>query len=184
MEKIERGQGPDKGAEETGASALESTGASTLESMGESAEADVDATLARFLVARIGQRLFAFPAEAVREIVTDVPIYFVPFVPPYIRGIINRLGEPYTVCDLHALFEKRNLDARAFVISRGEDDAMAFLISEVAEMLKVTRDKVRPLSTKEGELSYFSGMVAAGSGNIPVVAIKSLLDKLAHDLRE
>ncbi|MBN2873999.1 MAG: chemotaxis protein CheW, partial [Spirochaetales bacterium] len=68
------------------------------------AEAVVERVWRKFIVAGLIGARYAIPAADVREIVIEAPIHYVPFVPPYVRGFVNRHGEPYTAVDLNVLF--------------------------------------------------------------------------------
>ena len=88
----------------------------------------------KFLVFDIRGKKYALHAEDIREIVMDIPVFYIPFVPPYIRGLINRHGEPYTVFDLNVLFEKEKQDSSTYLILNLENDQLAFLISDIREI--------------------------------------------------
>ena len=97
---------------------------------------DSNETISKLIVFRINQKVYALYANMIREIVLDVPLFYVPFVPSYIRGFINRHGEPYTVFDLNMLFEQQKLDSSTFFILNIEDDQVAFMINDVLEIQK------------------------------------------------
>ena len=46
----------------------------------------------KFVIFKIDNKTYALPGEIVQEIVLDMPIYYLPFVPKYIRGLVNRHG--------------------------------------------------------------------------------------------
>ena len=78
---------------------------------------EVNESISKLIVFRINKKAYALYASMIREIVLDVPLFYVPFVPSYIRGFINRHGEPYTVFDLNMLFEQNKLDSSTFFYS-------------------------------------------------------------------
>ncbi len=139
----------------------------------------------KFLIVEIGKERYGFYADQIKEIVTDQPIYYVPFVPPYIKGFINRHGEPYTAFDLSLLFEKQGLDSRLFLVSRHGGDQLAFQISDVTEILKVSEGELHSLSSMDDGESYFSGVLSReGAEDIFVLNIDSVVARLERDLGE
>lgn len=154
-----------------------------IESRGESEDAAVEEEKIRFLIARIRQQSYAFPAQGVREIVTDAPIHRIPFVPPYIRGLIDHRGEPHTVFDLDILFEKQVLDADTYLICDLDGDRIAFLISEIIEIISLPKSGIHALGDGEDQGGFFAGALGMEEEEIPIINIPSLIRKLSDDLR-
>ena len=50
-----------------------------------------------WLIFSIAGKKYAMRSADVLEIIRDVPIYKLPFMPAYIEGVINRRGDPFTV---------------------------------------------------------------------------------------
>jgi chemotaxis signal transduction protein len=114
----------------------------------------------KFVFFRIGAGLYGLPADHVQEIMLDLQIHYLPFLPPYVRGLVNRLGEPVTVVDLECLFHHRRLAGRAFLILKPHISKMAFLIDEVQDILSVPVAEVGKLSaTLEGLDGFVQGML-------------------------
>ncbi len=154
---------------------------------GEAAKEDAaPVETAKFLVVRIGETAYAFEADHIKEIALDAPLHYIPFAPPYIRGLINRHGEPYTAYDLNVLFRKETLDAATFVISHLNDDRIAFMVSDISEIMKIPRGDVQPITAAEADRTYFSGVIqpeSADDGDILVLDLAAVMAKLEHDLR-
>lgn len=147
-------------------------------------DADADVKTVKLLIVGIGEKKYAFPSEHIREIVKDARVYFVPFVPPYVRGILNRHGDPYTVFDLNLLLGNAPLDPSAFLISNYADDQVAVAISDVVEILKVTENDIRQIATNpERKDEFFSGVLnGEKNSDIFVIDIALVLSRLEHDL--
>jgi purine-binding chemotaxis protein CheW len=138
---------------------------------------------AKFLVVRIGEAAYAFEADRIKEIALDAPLHYIPFVPPYIRGLINRHGEPYTAYDLNVLFEKETLEAATYVISHFNDDRIAFMVSDISEIMKIPRTDIQPITAAEAHGAYFSGVIPSDAADILVLDLAAVTAKLEHDLR-
>lgn len=136
----------------------------------------------KLLVVDIHKKKYAFYADQIKEIVANVPVYFVPFVPSYIRGVINRHGEPYTVFDLHALFEHEDLESATFLISNFRNDQVAFLVSSVVEIQKIPESALHIITAIDDHDSFFLGSVSSKGEEIFLLNLPNILDRLAHDL--
>jgi chemotaxis signal transduction protein len=150
-------------------------------------EADQDGAAApepsvKFLVVRVDQTRYALPADQVREIVVGAARHYIPFVPPYIRGLINRHGEPYAVFDLRVRFEKEALEAETLVISGSEGGRLAFLVSDIVEILKVPERRVRAISSDGEESACFAGALTVQDDEVLIIHIGNLLAELTRDL--
>lgn len=116
--------------------------------------------LTKFIFFRIGASLYALPAQDVQEILRDQQIHYLPFLPPYVRGLVNRLGEPVTVIDLECLFHQRLLEGRAFLFLKPHISKMAFLIDEVQDILAVPEANIAKLAaTLEGLDGFVRGTI-------------------------
>ncbi|MDM8523239.1 chemotaxis protein CheW [Desulfococcaceae bacterium HSG8] len=138
--------------------------------------------LMKFLIVQVKDKNYAFFVEQIKEIVTDVPLYFVPFVPPYVRGFINRHGEPHTVFDLNALFEGEELESATFLISNFENDQIAFLTSGVTEILKIPENEVHVITSAEENEGFFLGSVSSKGAEIFILNLPNIVERLEHDI--
>ena len=135
----------------------------------------------RYLIFRIEDNHYAFPSIQVREINIGSQVFYIPFVPEYIRGLINRHGNPYTVFDLLLLFEGKTLNGEKFLIMNLVNDHVAFLISDVVEILSIPKSKIHNVQTDQVE--YFKSSFTAHEKEVFIIDIESLLERLSHDLQ-
>lgn len=148
----------------------------------QAADHEKDVRYRKFIVTGILDKRCAIPATVIREIVIDVPIHFVPFVPPYIRGFINRHGEPYTVVDLGVLFEQTATKERSFLVLNLHDDQLAFLVSDIHEIVKVPESDVFPITEKLKDERFFEGSVRLGTEDVFIVSVDGIRTRMAGDL--
>ena len=85
---------------------------------GESQKTEEKAT---WLIFKIGngedeKSLYAIPAEQVKEILRDANVFPLPFVPPYVNGVLNRSGDPYVVIDSAVLEGKEAQNSLLFIV--------------------------------------------------------------------
>lgn len=137
----------------------------------------------KFLVFAIGDKRYAVYAHEVREIVTDATLFYVPFVPPYVRGFINRHGEPYTVIDPEVLLDKTKQESSTFLILKVAHDSLAYMITEVQEITGLPKSEVHMISAvEEEEESLYLGSIALGGREIFILSLAGITAKLDADL--
>jgi len=141
-----------------------------------------DGKTVKFIVFLIGGKRYALYADDIREIILDYPLFYVPFVPPYVRGFINRHGEPHTVIDLNVLFEQTKLETTTFMVLNRDDDQLALVITEINEIVKIQEADVHLIMGDTGEEGYFLGAVTSGGGEILIIDLDRILDRLEKDL--
>jgi chemotaxis signal transduction protein len=138
----------------------------------------------KLLVFHINAKKYAFYAEEVGEIINTDPVFFIPFVPEYIRGLINCHGEPYTVFDLNVLFEKVKLDSQTFLVINDEQDRTAFIISDIIEIVKWPEKEIHVFGSHDGESAFFTGVINLNGAAIFIIRLSSLLERLKNDLEK
>ncbi len=148
----------------------------------ENKEEAVEEKTVKFLVFRIGEKQYALHAEQVREIVMDVPLFYVPFVPPYVRGFINRHGEPYTVFDVQVLFEQQELEGETFLILNLDDDQLAFLITDIVEICKTPESAVHSITAADEHEGYFYGSITSRDMETFILNLGNIIGKLENDI--
>ena len=136
----------------------------------------------KFVIFNIDEKTYALPGTIVQEIVLDLPIYYLPFVPPYIRGLINRHGQPYTVIDIKTLFEKKELDGRQFIIIRNDDEKISLIISEISKIINIDEVDVNIITAENKISDYFLNSISVDSIDIPVLNIQQILGKIKSDI--
>ncbi|MBI9108404.1 MAG: chemotaxis protein CheW [Spirochaetales bacterium] len=144
---------------------------------------DVNETIRKLIVFRINKKVYALYADKIREIVLDVPLFYVPFVPSYIRGFINRHGEPYTVFDLNMLFEQKKLESSTFFIMNIEDDQVAFMINDVLEIQKTPESHIHKVTLRDENEDFFVSSITSEEGEeIFILNTEAILKRLERDL--
>jgi purine-binding chemotaxis protein CheW len=138
----------------------------------------------KFLVFKVGNQLYALYADEVREIIGGNPVFYLPFVPVYVRGLINRHGDPYTVFDVHALLEQEQIEADSFLILKLEEDNIAIIITEILEIVKIRESGINTLTSRENEMKFFRGSVTIDGSEVFILHIQNLLQKLEDDLEK
>lgn len=139
-------------------------------------------TLVKYVVFSIGERSYALPAERVKEITFNNELYYVPFLPPYVRGYANRHGQPFTVLDVNMLFDKSLLDSSTLLILNIENDQLALLITDVDEIVKLPPESIHAIASDEESARYFSNSIGVKGGETFVLNVETLLERLETDV--
>lgn len=97
-------------------------------------EAVEEKVMVTWLVFAIGPKKYAVRSNDVLEIIRDLAIYKLPFMPDYIEGVINRRGDPFTVINPRVLIEENDKtppDVPLFLIFKRDDDQLSIHISDI-----------------------------------------------------
>ena len=104
-------------------------------------------------------------------------------MPPYIRGLVNRHGEPYTAVDLSVLLRKEAAEGeKTLLVLNGNDDRLALLVSSVHEIVKVDESYIYPITEKENEIGLLAGSVRLHDGDVFIVSIEGIKRRMEEDL--
>lgn len=131
-----------------------------------------DKAMTTWLIFLISEKKYAVRSSDVVEIISDLSIYHIPFMPKYIEGLLNCRGEPFTVVNPNSIFEETPDAAppekSLFMIFKRQDDQLSLHISDILLFTKIedTELKLIPDATEE---SFFLGTVNYDGEEIPVL---------------
>lgn len=143
---------------------------------------DPSPNFTKFIIMRINNKNYACRADLIREIVMDARLFHTPFAPAYIRGLINRRGEPYMVFDLNRLFQEENTGSATFLISNIDNDHIAFLISDIVDIVTVSEDKICQLKPGRPPEDIYQGALTSKDYKILIFNFSKILAKLRNDI--
>jgi chemotaxis signal transduction protein len=133
-----------------------------------------------WLIFTAGKDTFALAPEEVREILRNTEIYPLPFVPPYIKGVLNRHGDPYAVIDISLFLGHEELSENLFLILN-DDNNIALRISEIREFHSAGGTDLKKLSDAS-QSDYFSGAVSYSRITASVLNMTGITGKIRTDL--
>lgn len=142
---------------------------------------DVSVKEQTFLVFNMNNEPFAVRASLSREIMRDLAVYPLPFVPSYVNGVLNRHGDPYTVIDPMIILGKEPQKGSLFLVLNIEDEQLCLRISDVVEFLPVRADEIKTFSNHIS-VTHFEGTISWKDKEIPILHVLSFIDKLRLDL--
>ncbi|MDD6485611.1 MAG: chemotaxis protein CheW [Spirochaetales bacterium] len=135
-----------------------------------------------WLVFLIANKKYAVRSGDVLEIIRDVSVYKLPFMPSYIEGVLNRRGDPFTVVNPRSLIgdtETTPPEEPLFMILKQVDDQLSLHISDILFFTEMEEGDLNliPGGNEEG---FFLGTLAYGNEEIPVLnpaAFETLIRK-------
>jgi chemotaxis signal transduction protein len=149
---------------------------------GEEQAVQGDEIFHKYVVFSLGTSTYALPAAEVKEISFDNTLYYIPFVPPYVRGYANRHGQPYTVFDLDILFRNEKLESSTLLVLNLPGDQACLLISDVDEIIKIPARNVHTITSEDESSRYFLESISLKEQEIFVLRGSALLERLERDL--
>jgi len=108
---------------------------------------NVDEPTLKLVIFELGGEWFAFPGEAIREILPQVDIFFVPGCPSSLEGVINVRGNIESVIRLAELLGKAAAqNTLGSSILRGQGGGMhsGIRVDRVVDVLDVVQSAIQP----------------------------------------
>jgi purine-binding chemotaxis protein CheW len=124
-----------------------------------------------WLIFSIVKKKYAVRSSDVLEIIRDVAVYKLPFMPTYIEGVLNRRGDPFTVINPCALIGEEDgkaPDEPLFLIFKRNDDQLSLHISDILFFTDIEEGDLNiiPGNNEEG---FFLGTLVYGGDEIPAL---------------
>lgn len=139
---------------------------------GEKTVSAKETEMTTWLIFLISEKKYAVRSCDVVEIISDLSVYKLPFMPKYIEGVLNRRGDPFTVINPNPVFDGDTNAAppqkSLFMIFKRSDDQLALHISDILLFTKI-EDKRLKLIPDATEENFFHGTVDYEGEEIPVM---------------
>ena len=125
-----------------------------------------------WLIFLISDKKYAIRSSDVVEIISDLAVYHLPFMPKYVEGVLNRRGDPFTVINPNLIIDEESNAAppekSLFMILKRSDDQLSLHISDILLFTKIEDSELKliPDATEE---SLFLGTVLYEGEEIPVL---------------
>lgn len=133
-----------------------------------------------WLLFTIGEKQFAIPADQVKEILRDATVFPLPFVPPYVNGVLNRYGDPYVVIDSAVLEGNKPQESFLFIVLNDESHS-CLRITDVKDFFTATEKDVIHFS--EAELSdYYEGTLNVDGQSVFVLKVQTIIEKVGKEI--
>lgn len=137
-----------------------------------------------WLVFSILDRKYAIKSGAVDEIIHDVKIYRLPFLPSYVEGVMNRRGELVTVLNPVSFIDEECgdvVDSSLFLVLKRSDDKLSLHISDILFFCETEGDDLHLIPNTDDERVVL-GTIDYNHEEIPVLNPDSFEILLRKDL--
>ncbi len=146
----------------------------------ESETVSTEESVVTWLVFMAGKDIFALESQEIREIMRNTEIFPLPFVPSYVKGVLNRHGDPYAVIDIEKFLKQNEISENLFLIL-SDDSSVAFRISEIKEFHTAEKDDLKKLSDTVKD-DFFTGVLDYKGITAPVLNINGIINKIREEL--
>ncbi len=126
------------------------------------------------------KNLYAIPAENVKEILRDATVFPLPFVPPYVDGVLNRYGDPYVVIDSAVLEGKPAQKSFLFIVINDESHT-CLRITDVRDFYTATEKDI--VQFADTDLSdYYDGTLTIDGKEVFVLKVQAIIEKVGREI--
>ena len=127
--------------------------------------------LTTWLIFSIAEKKYAIRSADVLEIIRDIAVYRLPFMPSYIEGVLNRRGDPFTVVNPRSLIGDEDTTPPSeplFMILKRDDDQISLHISDILFFTDIEDGDLNmiPGANEEG---FFLGTLTYNGEEIPAL---------------
>ncbi|MCR5063136.1 MAG: chemotaxis protein CheW [Treponema sp.] len=127
-----------------------------------------------------GKNLYAIPAGCVKEILRNATVFPLPFVPPYVNGVLNRYGDPYVVIDPAVLEGKEAQKSFLFIVINDESHT-CLRITDVKDFFTATENDIVHFS--EAELSdFYEGTLTINNQDVILLNVQAIIEKVGKEI--
>ncbi len=135
----------------------------------------------KLVVFIVGEKQYAVDSAEVKEVVIISDLYFIPFVPAYVAGLINRHGEPHTVIDLGMMLENEKHPGGKVLVMNRQDDRIGFLITDIFRIITVPEKEISAIADA-GSTSMLSGSLTLDGDEVFIINTREMYEKLERDI--
>ena len=146
----------------------------------ENAASEEEKSQSNWLIFKAAEETYAIESSSVKELLRNNEIFPVPFVPSYIKGVLNCYGEPYAVIDLARFLSPAEQNTRLFMIINSED-AISLQITDIVEFQNDNDAEIQKVKAAPGT-GFFTGAITFDGQSIPVISIEGITSKIRTDL--
>lgn len=134
-----------------------------------------------WLVFSVNDETYAIEAPVAKEILKNMDIYPLPFVPDFIKGVLNRHGDPYTVVDLAAFLGKEQQTSSLFIVLNLTDNQFCVQITDILDFHTAPETSVIKIADIQ-DAPFYSGTIEYKGKNIPIIQLDKIYEKIRADL--
>lgn len=134
------------------------------------------------LIFKINDTSYAIESKDVKEIVRNTEIFHVPFVPPYLKGVLNYYSKPFAVVDFSMLIGEKQQDSKIFMVLN-EENSVALQVTDIQEF-KGENDTVMNNFSSSENSNFFKGAIKTEDEMIPIFNMTNILERIKNDIEK
>ena len=148
---------------------------------------NVDEPTEKLVIFELQGDLFAFYGEKIREILSQVNVFFVPGCPTSLEGVINVRGDIESVISLHALLQlpvSAETSTSSFLLGRGAGMNSGIRVDKVVDVVDVPLSTVHkpPTTLPEHLRTIVSGILLFKEKTVTVLDLDRIFADYSHGL--
>lgn len=135
---------------------------------------NVDQPTAKLVIFELQGDWFAFQGEKIREILSQVDVFFVPGCPKSLEGVMNVRGDIESVITLHQLLqlpETAEITSPSYLLGRGAGMSSGIRVDKVVDVVDVPLNNIHqpPTTLPEHLRTIVSGILRFKENTVTVL---------------
>lgn len=133
-----------------------------------------------WLIFKAGEDNYAIQSGEVKEIIRNNQVFPIPFVPPYIKGLINCYGQPHAIVDFTLLKGRDGQNTQLYMVLNNEN-CISLQITNVVEFQTNPKSALKT-DTENTKDSIIAGTIPFEDKEVPVINIKKITDRIRAEI--
>lgn len=126
------------------------------------------------------EELFAVDSSEVAEIIRNAEVFGLPFVPPFVKGVLNFYGRPFAVVDFDKVRGRGFTNGSLFLIFKSDDD-FALQVARICEFCDDFEEQ--PIEENKQDF-FYNQIVFQGGKTAKTLNVASLANKVRLDVTD
>ena len=148
---------------------------------------NVDEPTVKLVIFELNGDWFAFYGEKIREILSQVDVFFVPGCPTSLEGVINVRGDIESVISLHELLqlpESADMSSSSYLLGRGAGMSSTIRVDNVVDVVDVLLSNIHkpPTTLPEHLRVIVSGLLLFKEKTVTVLDLDRIFADYSHGL--
>ena len=136
--------------------------------------------LKTWLAFKLQDGTYAIDSGGVREVLRNNEVFPMPFIPSYIKGVLNFYGKPYAVVDFMMLQNMQKTNTQLFLVLNNSAD-IALQIDDIIDFY-TSEDVEEQQILDKSDTELFSQTITIGNVIAPVVDVQSISNKVKAEI--
>lgn len=132
------------------------------------------------LLFEINENLYAIKSSGVKEILKSFEVSPLPFVPSFVKGVLNRYGEPYAVIEPAILFGQNEQTSCVFMVLNHQSKT-CIKITSLKEFHFFKTKEISEFSDSEFS-TYFDGTVSFEGKTVFIINTEKLINEIGDKI--